>query len=165
MAGIRGINELIMVVDHIEANPETWGQGAWACGTAFCVGGHICLADGARPEHELVQPWYQSAGYDSLGAYMDDILGSEWNTYSPEEVLWNALEIDNIEVSELQWPDGSIRHIESEARRILGIDQETANLLFNGYNSLERIKAITEHLKTHDSISGFYDSETRTTYA
>lgn len=165
MAGIRGINELIMVVDHIEANPETWGQGAWACGTAFCVGGHLCLADGARPEHELVQPHWKEAGADSLGAYMDHVLGSEWNTYSPEEVLWNALETENIEVSELQWPDGSIRHIESEARRILGIDRETANTLFHGCNSLERIKAITEHLKTHDSISGFYDSETKTTYA
>ena len=165
MAGIRGINELIVVVDHIEANPKTWNQGAWACGTAFCVGGHLCLADGARPEYELVQPHWKDAGYRSIGAYMDEMLDSEWNVYSPEEVLQDALEIENVEVSELQWPDGSIRHIESEARRILGIDRETANALFHGYSSLERIKAITEHLKTHDSISGFYDSETGIAYA
>jgi hypothetical protein len=46
------INEelLKLAVKRIEADPQSWNQGEWvlqgACGTTFCLAGHVLMADG-----------------------------------------------------------------------------------------------------------------------
>ena len=153
MAGISGITQLNIALDVIEKTPEAWNQGDWArgsmespCGTAYCLAGHLCILDGAKPERPLTMPYWKDAGYESLGAFMDARLSSPWNTLTPQEILREALEIEIVSISELKWPDGTIRDISSEARRILGVDETTAGRLFNASNTLEELKAMRDKL-------------------
>lgn len=39
---------LKQTLDHIKANPESWDQSRWFCGTAACFAGHACLLSGDR---------------------------------------------------------------------------------------------------------------------
>lgn len=36
------------VLDHIDANPRSWDQNTWWCGTAACFGGHAILLAGGE---------------------------------------------------------------------------------------------------------------------
>lgn len=45
------------VLDHIDAHPDEWNQGAWiqrtatsSCGTAACIAGWACLINGDQPD-------------------------------------------------------------------------------------------------------------------
>lgn len=153
MPGISGIEQLNIALDVIEKDPRTWNQSHWAqgstespCGTAYCLAGHLCILDGAVPEQPLTVPYWQDCGYESLGAYMDDVLSSEWNALTPQETLEMGLEVQDRTVSELKWPDGTIRSIETEAQRILGVDEETAARLFSGSNSFQDLKDMRDML-------------------
>src|SRR5690348_2084609 len=112
MAGIPGLAQLDIALDVIDKNPETHYQGAWArateCGTQFCVAGHIAILDGADASG-LTQPYWQDAGYDSLGEYLDNYLNSDWDSGTPQEILKRGLEMVGRESDTLIWPDGTER--------------------------------------------------------
>lgn len=44
---------LKQTLEHIKANPESWDQSSWFCGTAACFAGHACLLSGDRPGPEI----------------------------------------------------------------------------------------------------------------
>lgn len=39
---------LVKTLAFIKANPETWDQGDWVCGTTMCFAGHACVLNGDK---------------------------------------------------------------------------------------------------------------------
>ena len=44
-----------LVLDHIEAFPESWCQDEWHCGTAHCFAGHAQILSGKLPDSGTVR--------------------------------------------------------------------------------------------------------------
>lgn len=38
----------VKVLAQIEREPKRWKQGAWKCGTAYCMAGWVCVLSGDR---------------------------------------------------------------------------------------------------------------------
>lgn len=80
------------VLDHIDAHPESWNQGAWWCGTSGCFAGWTCALSGETPAGDYVDGVYvperaaQLLGFDDrdhLDAVSDAADGGEaWLFYS-----------------------------------------------------------------------------------
>lgn len=158
MTGIPGIAQLDIALDVIEKHPETHNQGTWACGTQFCVAGHLAILDGADASG-LSKPTWEDRGYESIGSFLDTYLQTSWSKLTPEEILAEGLSDTPIETDTLTWPDGTDRVIYDEARRILGVDKMTAGALFGASNTVKEIKAMRNWLAENESIAGFTDAD------
>jgi hypothetical protein len=101
---------------HIEAHPEEWNQASFRCGTAACFAGHAVILEGGVWEDDVS---------DDLLARADD----------PREDVWFGTDGD---------PD--VVDVRSRARRILGLANHEADELFEGLNSLERLRRIVAEL-------------------
>ncbi len=46
-----------MVLDQIDAHPETWNQGTWDCGTAACFAGWAVRISGGVSEERVIDTY------------------------------------------------------------------------------------------------------------
>jgi hypothetical protein len=54
---MANIDKLKAVLAKIKADPKSWDQSVWICGTAACFAGHAVLMEGARPASPSA--WFQ----------------------------------------------------------------------------------------------------------
>lgn len=150
MTGIEGIDILKDRVKYIKEHPEEHKQDNWACGTAFCVAGHIDTTEGAvLPGPAFIMRWKQY-NCDSIEEWMDEY---QFSNETDEQARARGMMIIPQVYSSMRWPDGTERQIDLEATRILGIDQDTADMLFAGRNTIEDIESMTKYLETHDNLN------------
>jgi len=66
-------------IKNIEANPDTWEQDSWHCGTAYCFAGHVALLAGATwadgtPDCEYVITLGDKYAYARVNDYARRVL-------------------------------------------------------------------------------------------
>lgn len=62
---------LLDVLAKIEADPKSWDQGYWFCGTAACFAGHACLLSGDKPIFEEEENEDGDIVVDDRAEYVD----------------------------------------------------------------------------------------------
>lgn len=137
---------LIRVLEHIIANPESWSQTTWRCGTTRCVAGWIAELAG----HEWVaytesRVWSLDAPPELIEASQRSITRSQdWGRYTlcAEDAALNALgvaPISNLDVSDLG-DDGQERGL-------------VASYLFGGGLTWDAILESVHDLAAHDGYT------------
>lgn len=115
---------LDQVLDHIEAHPDTWRQGAWRCATGMCFAG-----------------------------WAVQLTGGQWATDPTDDPddLSDAVIADGDDPAEdiSLMPDGHTQVVAAflRARRKLGLRPGQATRLFAGRNTLEDLRRIVADLK------------------
>lgn len=113
---------------RIEANPAEWTQDSWRCGAGMCFAGWATQIDGGI--------WYTD----------DPDSNNRWVGWTPRAAALVAEAADHPE--DVQEADGRVRviHIRERAQRILGLDKDRADELFDSGNSLGDIRRIVGEL-------------------
>jgi hypothetical protein len=77
---------------RIDANPDTWRQASWHCGTAACLAGHVALAAGYQwASDDAIEVFVTSpdgAITDEVASVAEDLLGLD--SKSAFELFWCA---------------------------------------------------------------------------
>lgn len=137
---MANIELLDQVIAKIEAEPETWDQDTWgradvfdettetACGTAYCVAGHVSIMTGAKPM------WRKK-----VESYWDN----EAQEFKYREYWY---------FNDVQAPDGRFRSVEGYASDQLELDYGDANRLFHHANSFDDIKEMRNMLANGEDL-------------
>jgi len=80
------------VLDHIDANPKSWDQGVWWCGTSGCFAGWTCALSGEQPERDYANGIYvperaaQLLGFETRDDMdvVTDVAGEQSWLFSPD---------------------------------------------------------------------------------
>lgn len=135
---LRGLALLDAAIAHIEANPQTWEQDDFRCGSGMCVGGWICeLAGGAwlTPQANGILSWYLEAEPTDPPGTVRDVM------------------LDGKRVPAVMAYDRARRLIGAPAAFVDLDDDEDRRRLFDGGNDLGDIKAI------RDEIAAWFESQ------
>src|SRR5262245_40429507 len=106
---------------YIEAHPDEWDQAHWHCGTTCCFAGRAALLDGAE--------WSRGG----------------WNINPSKSVCVVARE-DDPGYDVFTMADRRYVHVETRARRILGLTWEQSQELFRSGNGLDDIRRLVAEL-------------------
>lgn len=145
------------VLGHIKANPETWNQADYRCGTTYCFAGHAALMSGWKPVGPDKDLAWRVAGFESAeqgiayyqrqlkrvpeGAYADSVVAS-WKG-NIENI--NA-KVDNRD-PEVTLTGAEKAAIADVARDVLDLDGDTAGTLFQSGNSLSDLEEMVEEIR------------------
>lgn len=151
------IDLLDKTMNYITEHPEQHDQGVWRCGTSRCFAGWACTLDGAEDEiKEDTLPYWATTwrGDDGNGGRSREAFFRCYSSSGavPESVAQMADEpvpnrSDSIILSDREKTD-----IATYARRALGLDSRSADILFGGDNSLRALQGMVQHLKEEGSL-------------
>lgn len=161
---MANIEMLDKVLGHIKANPGSWKQSEWRCGTSYCFAGPAAILSGWKPTgpekelnwrlrgfetEEIMEEYYKSriAREEELASRFP---GDKWYTenlkFIQEEYAEQHKEGDN--TSDVVTLTGEERRtISSVAREVLDIDGDTAEVLFYGENSITDLENMVQEIK------------------
>ncbi|MGI5485194.1 hypothetical protein [Microtetraspora malaysiensis] len=117
------IDLLKRTLEHIEATPEEWYQGAYRCGTGMCFAGWACTFAGGV--------W--AGGPDEWDG--EDLIADEGDGDDASFLYEDMNGNDVYGVSAGR-----------RARRLLGLTPEQATDLFDGHNTLDDLRRIVAEL-------------------
>jgi hypothetical protein len=101
---------------HIEANPETWRQDRWVCGTAHCFAGHTAVT-----------------------VLKATLIGELVPLTKELATTMNRWEVD-YGLSVCPWTEDDAPHVDDFARSVLGLTREQADDLFCATNTLPELR-------------------------
>jgi hypothetical protein len=156
------IQLLDSVMLHIETNPEQWDQTNWRCGTKFCFAGHAAIMSGWKPVQDDTDLWWRLQGWHSAEearqhfqrAMESDhgLLKNNPDHLAENEKYWGerlALVETQAEnrSDTVQLSDGEQGTICQVATEVLGLDDETAGVLFGSTNTLQNLRDMIQEIK------------------
>jgi hypothetical protein len=117
----------------IEANPQHWNQRSWRCKTGMCFAGWAAeLAGGEWLLDARKAFTYDSDTVDMAGDYL---VPAEGDVKRYKRTL----------VVEGETLEGT--HVEDRAARVLGLNYEESEALFDGSNDLEDLRRVIDDVK------------------
>lgn len=117
------VNLLQGTLAYIEANPETWNQGEWVCGTTMCFAGHAVALSGIHVDGNTYIPIRN----------LPDDLRSHYEGMNSVHVARLAAKL--LDISDGETPDWDEPAMEWDSDR-----------LFYGDNTLEELREIVDEL-------------------
>jgi hypothetical protein len=117
---------LQQVLAKIEADPKSWNQSYWFCGTAACFAGHVCILSGDKPVFEEFE--------DENGDWVED---------------------DRSAVISVAG-GGDRKDADDRAQELLGLTHDQALSLFSSENTLDDLRAIVHGLVECDEVPAQY---------
>ncbi|MEV0616088.1 hypothetical protein AB0I81_22435 [Nonomuraea sp. NPDC050404] len=102
---------------HIEAHPDEWNQADYRCGSGMCVAG-----------------------------WAAQFAGGKWYADDPDAGFGDALIAEPDEPNSFRMDDVRLVYADHRAQRVLGLDGEQADRLFEGSNSLPDLRRIVAEL-------------------
>lgn len=147
------------VLDHIKANPATWNQSMWRCGTKYCFAGHAALMSGWKPvQGDEVAQW-EVRGFrskeEALAQYEANLRGEGGEPRAVDywESRMVSLDVMHPSTSSTVTLTGKERRsIMDVAEEVLGIDDETGLVLFHSDNSLRDLESMIEEIKLNGRL-------------
>lgn len=125
---------LLSTLDHVKADPKSWHQQSWRCGTTACFAGHAALLNGAQ--------WALEPGHHT--AFMPEgaiRLDADGDTDRQASCMYS---------DDVTWVDDEgqryYQHVSAYARGALGLTQQDAEALFAASNSMARLEEIIDDL-------------------
>lgn len=139
MADTPNIELLEATYTFIEAHPEHWQQTMWRCKTGMCFAGWAADLAGGK--------WLTSPASDE---------GEGENLLATEDYLAPEPGDDGRCTRSLYINGDTIEgtHVEDRAMRVLGLNHDDAEDLFNGSNSLSDIRQAIDRLKAWVHANG-----------
>jgi hypothetical protein len=104
---------------HIEANPADWNQATWRCGTGMCFAGWAVTLAGGQ--------WYEDK---PTSLYRDELIAEPDDA---DDFLNRRIGARTI-------------HVDDRAKRVLGLEEGQAEVLFDGGNDLHDLRHIVTSL-------------------
>ena len=119
-------------LEHIKAHPEEWDQSSWRCDTGMCFAGWAVTLVG----REWATP------KDHPAASFVEARPGEPEACSPGRIGYD----NKITLPKVIMADAAAIHE-------LGIDEDTADYLFDGSNSIETLEVFLDEIERTGSIS------------
>lgn len=154
------IDLLDRTMNYINEHPDEHDQGVWRCGTSRCFAGWACSLDGAVPEipEDYIPYWKTDWRSSAPGGqrtrerfieYYTEVFASG---YSPERLAELADEEAPNKSDAIILTDQEKTDIASYARQALGLDSRSAEILFDGENSLQGLQGMVRVLKEEGTL-------------
>lgn len=163
------IDLLDKTMNYINEHPDEHDQSMWRCGTSRCFAGWACSLDGAVPEiPEDYLPYWQidwrgaPLGQRTREGFIEYYTTVDYG-YGPARAAEMADELYPNKSDTVIPPgltDQEKTDISSYARKALGLDYRSAEILFAGENSLRGLQGMVQTLKEEGTLIGSkYDDD------
>lgn len=159
------IDLLDKTMNYIIEHPEEHDQNQWRCGTSRCFAGWACSLDGAVPEFsEDYLPYWKTTWRSEITPGGPRTRERFIECYSTDSFGYGKARA--IELADMLVPNKSDviippdlteeekTDIASYARQALGLDSRSADILFDGDNSLQGLQGMVEYLKSEGTLIG-----------